>query len=89
MMAALKAIELWGPQLLLSQRLFLFIHNAAVVGGLTKHSIRGEPMALLHKLLFLAATIDIELVPRWIRTTENIFADAISRHQWRKITNLC
>jgi hypothetical protein len=90
MMAALKALELWGPQpqLLEGKRLFLFIDNAAVVGGLTKHSIRGEAMAPLRKLLLLAAALDIELVPRWIPTSENTLADALSRHEWRKIADI-
>jgi hypothetical protein len=91
MMAALKAIELWGPQpqLLEGKRLFLFIDNTAVVGGLTKHSIRGEAMAPLRKLLLLAAALDIELVPRWIPTAENTLADALSRREWRKIADIC
>jgi hypothetical protein len=90
MMAALKAIELWGsrPQLLQGKRLYLFIDNTAVVGGLTKHSIRGEAMAPLRKLLLLAAAWDIELVPRWIPTHENTLADALSRHEWRKIADI-
>jgi hypothetical protein len=83
MMAALKAIELWGSQLQLleGKRLFLFIDNTAVVGGLTKRSIRGEAMALLRKLHLLAAGWDIELVPRWIPTSENTLADALSRRE--------
>jgi hypothetical protein len=88
MMAALKAIELWGPQFLEGKRLFLFIDNTAVVGGLTKHSIRGQAMAPLRKLLLLAAALDIELVPRWIPTAENTLADALSRHEWRKIADI-
>jgi hypothetical protein len=88
MMAALKAIELWGSQLLEGKRLYLFIDNTAVVGGLTKHSIRGEAMAPLRKLLLLAAAWDIELVPRWIPTLENTLADALSRHEWRKIADI-
>jgi hypothetical protein len=88
MMAALKAIELWGPQLLEGKRLCFFIDNTAVVGGLTKHSIRGEAMAPLRKLLLLAAAWDIELVPRWIPSHENTLADALSRHEWRKIANI-
>jgi hypothetical protein len=87
-MAALKAIELWGPQILEGKRLFLFIDNTAVVGGLTKHSIRGEAMAPLRKLLLLAAALDVELVPRWIPTSENTLADALSRHEWRKIADI-
>jgi hypothetical protein len=88
MMAALKAIELWGPQVLEGKRLYLFIDNSAVVGGLTKHSIRGEAMAPLRKLLLLAAAWDIELAPRWIPTQENTLADALSRHEWRKIADI-
>jgi hypothetical protein len=88
MMAALKAIELWGPQLLEGKRLYLFIDNTAVVGGLNKHSIRGEAMAPLRKLLLLAAARDIELVPRWIPTLENSLADALSHHEWRKIADI-
>jgi hypothetical protein len=88
MMAALKAIELWGPRFLEGKRFFLFIDNTAVFGGLTKHSIRGEAMAPLRKLLLLAAALDIELVPRWIPTAENTLADALSRHEWRKIADI-
>jgi hypothetical protein len=88
MMAALKAIKLWGPHLPEDKRLCLFIDNTAVVGGLTKHSIRGEAMAPLRKLLLLAAAWDIEVVPRWILTLENTLAYALSRHERRKIADI-
>jgi hypothetical protein len=88
MMAALKAIKLWGPHLPEDKRLCLFIDNTAVVCGLTKHSIRGEAMAPLRKLLLLAAAWDIEVVPRWIPTLENTLAYALSRHERRKIAEI-
>jgi hypothetical protein len=87
-MAALKAIKLWGPHLPEDKRLCLFIDNTAVVCGLTKHSIRGEAMAPLRKLLLLAAAWDIEVVPRWIPTLENTLADTLSRHEWREIAEI-
>jgi hypothetical protein len=90
MLAVYKAIELWGaPGPLSGGRLILHIDNTAVVGGLAKHSIKGEAMNTLRRLLVKAAAFDLELVPRWIPTAENTLADALSRREWRKIADLC
>jgi hypothetical protein len=83
-LAVLKAIQLWGPQLT-GQCLHLFINNTAVVGGIAKHTMKGPAMAPLRKILLVAARWDLELAPRWIPTNENALADALSHQEWRKL----
>jgi hypothetical protein len=90
MLAVLKAIDLWAaPGPLSGCRLILHIDNTAVVGGLSKRSIKGEAMNTLRSLLVKAAAFDLDLIPHWIPTAENTLADALSRREWRKITDLC
>jgi hypothetical protein len=90
LLAVRKAIDLWAaPGPLSGCRLILHIDNTAVVGGLTKRSIKGEAMNTLRSLLVTAAAHDLELVPRWIPSSENSLADALSRREWRKIADLC
>jgi hypothetical protein len=85
MLAVLKAIELWGPQLS-GRSLHLAIDNTAVVHVITKKSIKGQAMAPLRFLLLEAARWDLDLISHWISTGENGLADAL--HEWRKLANM-
>ena len=69
-------------------RVSLYIDNRAVVHGIANQSIRGNTMQVLRRCLLVASRSDIELVPAWIPTGENELADALSRFNKVKITDL-
>jgi len=66
----------------------MHIDNRAVVYGLENLTIRGNSMDVLRRCLLLAANFDLEIEPRWIPTNENRLADALSRFDYDRITNL-
>jgi hypothetical protein len=78
---------MWAPQLS-GYRIELFIDNTAVVGRIAKWSMKGQAMGSLRLLLLEAARWDLELHPFWISTHDNSLADALSRHEWKKIANI-
>ncbi|KAH0603252.1 uncharacterized protein H6S33_008256 [Morchella sextelata] len=51
--------------------------------------MRGSTMDVLRRCLLMAATLDIDLSPVWIPSNENSLADALSRYQMSRITDLC
>ena len=62
--------------------------NRAVAHGLANGTIRGESMRVLRRCLLLAVEWDLELRTRWISTTYNALADALSRFDYQTVTNL-
>ena len=68
--------------------LVIHIDNSAVVHGLIKQTMRGAPMRVLRRCLLLAAAYDLDLKPRWVSTTDNALADALSRFDLNKIADL-
>ena len=62
--------------------------NRAVFYGLAKGTIRGASMTVLRRCLLLATEYDLELQPIWISTNENALADALSRFDHERVTNL-
>ena len=62
--------------------------NTAVVDAINKHSIRGETVRPLQSILLIAAVFDIILFAFWIPSGENMVADAASRHDYTKLTDL-
>jgi hypothetical protein len=79
----------FGAQRLPKKTIELFCYNSAVVAALHKGSIRGAAIELLRKISMLAAIHHIHLVVTWIPINENCLADALSRFDRRKVTNLC
>src|SRR5271169_1339639 len=63
--------------------------NSAVVDAINKKSMRGETIAILQLILLVAAIQDIELHAEWLPSEDNAIADALSRHQYEKLTVLC
>src|SRR5271169_106124 len=63
--------------------------NSAVVDAVNKKSMRGETIAILQLILLIAAIRDIELHAEWLLSEDNAIADALSRHQWDRLTVLC
>jgi hypothetical protein len=62
--------------------------NTAVFNGINKKSIRGPAIEPLQKLLLLAGAYDIVVRAIWISTEENAIADALSRFDKKRLTNL-
>lgn len=64
------------------------IDNCAVIHALQNGTIRRATMEVIQRCLLLATYHDLEIEARWIGTTENALADALSRFAYDKITNL-
>jgi hypothetical protein len=62
--------------------------NSGVVDAINKHLIRGAAILPLQRLFVIAAVYDIEIVPFWVPSEENMVADAASRYNDGRIANL-
>ena len=87
MFAVLHAFILWHKEWVHGS-LTVVSDNTTVVDGLNKKSVRGSSLWLLRIILLMAAVFDIEIKVRWIPSEENVIADAASRHDFKKLTNL-
>ena len=88
MFAIYFAITLWAKDWI-GCRVILMCDNSAVVDAINKRSIRGETIAILQLILLVAAIQDIELHAEWLPSEDNAIADALSRHQYERLTVLC
>ena len=66
----------------------LHTDNRTVAHGLVNGTTRGGPMQLLRRCLLLATENDLVLEASWISTKENTLADALSRLDYNRITDL-
>ena len=82
-----QALLYWG-KLWTGTKIVMHIDNRAVVFGLENMTMRGTSMDVLRRCLLLAANHDLEIEPRWIPTSENKLADALSRFDHNRIANL-
>jgi len=82
-----QALLYWGDQWR-GTKVLMHIDNRAVMYELENLTIRGNSMDVLRRCLLLAAYFDLEIEPRWIPTNENGLADALSRFDYNRITNL-
>ena len=87
MRAVEQAVLYWGKQWQ-GKKVITHINNRAVVHGLENQTIRGSSMDVLRRCLLLATEHDEEIEARWIPTNANTLADALSRFDYEKITNL-
>jgi Reverse transcriptase (RNA-dependent DNA polymerase) len=63
--------------------------NSGVVDAINKHSIQGPAILPLQRLFLIAAVYDIEIVPFWVPSEENmVIADAASRYDHERLANL-
>ena len=88
MFAIFFAVSLWADNWL-GSRVVLMCDNSAVVDAINKKSMHGETIAILQLILLIAAIRDIELHAEWLPSEDNAIADALSRHQWDRLTVLC
>jgi len=87
MYAVLHAFILWHKEWVHGS-LTVVSDNTAVVDGLTNRSIKGPSLQPLRTILLMAAVFNIEIKARWIPSEENVIADAASRHDFKKLTDL-
>ena len=87
MRAVEQAILYWG-KVWRSKRVVIHIDNRAVAYGLANGIIRGASMQVLRRCCLLAADHDLELETQWISTKENALADALSRLDTQRITDM-
>ena len=87
-MRAVEQVRLYRGGKWRGKRLVIHIDNSAVVHGLINQTMRGAPMRVLRRCLLLAAAYDLDLEARWVSTTENALADALSRFDLKKIADL-
>ena len=66
----------------------MHVDNRAIAHGMANRTIRGASMAILRRCMLLAAEFDLELEARWIPTKENALADALSRFDYDRVTDL-
>jgi len=64
------------------------VENQAIAHGIANRTIRGASMTVLRRCLLIAAEYDLELEARWVSTKKNALADALSRFDNIKITDL-
>lgn len=88
MFAIFFAVSLWADNWL-GCCVVLMCDNSTVVDTINKKSMRGETIAILQLILLIAAIRDIELQAEWLPSEDNAIADALSRHQWDRLTVLC
>lgn len=82
-----QALLLWGKECRGCQ-VVMNINNGAAVYALENRTIRGAFMNVLPRCLLVAAECDLEMVVIWIPTKEDPLADALSRFNYVKITNI-
>ena len=87
MHAVLHAFILWHSEWK-HGRVLLRCNNSMVVDSIKKRSCRGLAIHPLQTILLIVAAFDIELVPTWIPTGQNVIADAASRHDYKKLISL-
>src|SRR5436190_2802983 len=87
MFAVLHAFLLWH-EVWRGGNVRLACDNSSVVDAINKHSIKGPAIVPLQRIFLIAAVYDIQILPFWIPSEENIVADAASRYDYEKLANL-
>ena len=87
MRAVEQALLHWGSSWH-GKRVFLHTDNRCVAYGIAKRTIRAGSMEVLRRCVLLAAEYNLELEAEWISTNANALADALSRFDYKKITDL-
>ena len=63
--------------------------NTTAFSGIANGVVKGPAMPSLRTTLLSAATQDITLHVCWLASTDNALADALSRHNWPAVADLC
>ena len=87
MYAVLYAFLLWHSHWEHGEVL-VYCDNQAVVKAINKRSIRGPTITPLQTLFLIAALFNVTISAVWIPTASNTIADALSRHDFKRLANL-
>ena len=87
-MRAVEQVLLYWGKGWKGKRLVILVDNQPVVYGLANRTIRGVPMRILRRCLLIATAYDLDLEARWVSTTENALADALSCADYPRIANI-
>ena len=87
MRAVEQALLYWG-QKWKGKQVTVHTDNRTVAYGLAHGTTRGASMEVLRWCLLLATEYDLDLEAEWISTNDNALADALSRFDFVKITDL-
>jgi len=87
MYSILYAFASWSNQWE-NKKVIIFCNNTGVVCGINKRTIRGKAIEPLQTIFLLAARRNIEVTAVWVPTKSNALADALSRFELKKITNI-
>jgi Reverse transcriptase (RNA-dependent DNA polymerase) len=87
MYAILYAFLLWHSHWE-NGELLVHCDNQAVVDAINKRSIRGPTITPLQTLLLIAALFNTTISAVWIPTASNSIADALSRHDFKRLANM-
>src|SRR5438552_516014 len=87
MFAILHAFLLWH-EVWRGGKVRLACDNSSVVDAINKHSIKGPAIVPLQWIFLIAVVYDIQILPFWIPSEENIMADAASRFDYKRLANL-
>jgi len=87
-MRAVEQAILYWVKVWRSKRVVIHIDNRAVAHGLGNGTIRGASMQVLRRCCLLTAVHDLALETQWISTKENALADALSRLDTQRITDM-
>jgi hypothetical protein len=85
--AVLHAFMLWHERWK-GGKVRLACDNSSVVDAINKHSIKGPAIVPLQRIFLIAAVYDIEILPFWVPSAENMVADAASRFDYKRLANL-
>jgi hypothetical protein len=66
----------------------LACENSGVVDALNESWIQGPAILPRQRLLLIAAVYDIQIVPFWVPSEEDMVADAASRYHHERLANL-
>jgi hypothetical protein len=87
MFAILHAFMLWH-QVWTNGLVRIACDNSSVVDALNKHSIKGPAIVVLQRIFLMAAVYDIQILPFWILSGENMVADATSCYDYKRLADL-
>ena len=85
--AVVFAFAKWG-HLWKGHTVTIMCDNAVVVNAINAKSVRGQTIDPLQLLFLTAALYDIEIASEWLSSEDNWIADALSRFEFDKITDM-
>ena len=85
--AVLFAFAKWA-HLWRGHTVIIMCDNAVVVNAINARSVRGQTIDPLQLLFLTAALYDIEIASNWLSSEDNWVADALSRFEFEKITDM-